>query len=446
MTVTVVMALAFTVSDVSAAQKAYPAQKKSNLYRVYAGSEVKNGTITVVNAEKFYIYSQKDNDIVYYEKANGTDIKKVKTPTKKSKKTETKTFTITKDTTFKFKVVKKNATAAQVKKAKTYYVIIKVKNVNPFKNTTESITLDKGQSFQVNIQSLNKNAYDRIIYSSDEDKTIYGTCTNANKKFKITVTKNCTIKVNAYKLNKKVGTKTYNVTLKTYTKPSDYKFYTVESNWVLEGTQKIAYFDDGSGHYLTQSGIEVPDGFKLVTKYNGKSGYNYKLNTTNTFYYELYRARYYKVNGEYEFASWELVEKKTLTYKVWDNTFKAGYNGFYGFVAPVNGYVKNSNSYVGAWAYYMKDGDETVYRTFLKPGEALDPEYQWIAMELKLNGERAWTPAQVKYNFDGLYNRFCSYNAFMEAYNGLHDEVNTYGRPAPTLAPTSSPVSPETPQ
>lgn len=47
-------------------------------------------------------------------------------------------------------------------------------------------------------------------------------------------------------------------------------------------------------------------------------------------------------------------------------------------------------------------------------------------MELKLNGERAWTPAQVKYNFDGLYNEFCDYNAFMEAYNGLHDEVNTY--------------------
>lgn len=432
--VTVVMALAFTVSDVDAAQKVYPAQKSSKLYEVFIseGSFVKNGTLNLVNVDKVILNATGNKNVMYYEKANGTDVKKVKTPTKKSKKIDWKEFTITKDTTFKFKVVKKKATAAQIKKAKTYYVVIKVKNVNPFKETTENVSLDKGQSFQVSIQSLDKNAYDHLVYSSAEDETIYGTCTSATKKFKITVNKNCTIKVNAYKLNKKVGTKTYNVTLKTYTKPSKYKFYTVDSNWVLEDSQLMAYFDNGSGDYLYQSEIVIPDGFKLVTKYNGKNYYNYKLNTTNTFYYELYRARYYKVNGKYEFASWELVEKKTLTYKVWKNNFSAGYIGLPGFVAPAANYTKG---YEGAWCYCKKEDDNTVYRTFLKPGEELNPEYYWIHIELKINGEEAWTSTQEDYEYNAMLDGFCTYRAFKEACQGKHDFVNS------TVA-----VSPEVPQ
>ena len=93
-----------------------------------------------------------------------------------------------------------------------------------------------------------------------------------------------------------------------------------------------------------------------------------------------------------------------------------------------------------------RQDNNTVYRTFLKPGEALDQEYYWIDAELKINGEEEWTPAQEDYVFNENLDRFCSYKAFMEAYNGLHDEVNTYGKVEPTPIPTSSPVSPETPQ
>lgn len=67
-------------------------------------------------------------------------------------------------------------------------------------------------------------------------------------------------------------------------------------------------------------------------------------------------------------------------------------------------------------------------------------------MELKLNGERAWTPAQVKYHYDSLFNEFCNYKAFMEAYNGLHDEVNSPVVVTPTAAPTAAPVTTEVPQ
>ena len=134
------------------------------------------------------------------------------------------------------------------------------------------------------------------------------------------------------------------------------------------------------------------------------------------------------------------MEKKTLTYKVWDNTCGVGYNGLSGFVAPAASFVKGRSNYEGMWVYYRKsyDDDSTVYRTFLQPGEALDPDYYWVEFELKVNGERALTPAQLRYSYDSLANHFCNYKAFMEAYNGLHDEVNTYGK--------VEPVSPDVPQ
>lgn len=67
-----------------------------------------------------------------------------------------------------------------------------------------------------------------------------------------------------------------------------------------------------------------------------------------------------------------------------------------------------------------------------------------VAYETKFNDGREWTAAQAKYYYDDLFNRFCDYNVFMEAYNGLHDEVNTYDKPVSPEVPFA--VSPETPQ
>lgn len=116
-------------------------------------------------------------------------------------------------------------------------------------------------------------------------------------------------------------------------------------------------------------------------------------------------------------------------------------------MAPAKGYT---SGYEGLWCYCMKENDNTVYRTFLQPGEALNPEYKWIHIELKINGEEAWTPAQEDYVFGRDVDGFCTYKAFKDACQGKHDFVNSpvVVEPtlAPTLAPTSSPVTPEIPQ
>lgn len=91
----------------------------------------------------------------------------------------------------------------------------------------------------------------------------------------------------------------------------------------------------------------------------------------------------------------------------------------------------------------MKQDDNTVYRTFLKTGEALDPDYKWIHIELKINGEDAWTSAQEDYVFDRDVDGFCTYKAFKDACQGKHDFVNS---PVVTPAPTAAPVSPDVPQ
>lgn len=424
--------------SVEAAQKVYPATKNSKAYEVISEDcdKVKNGVVTITNNSKFYLYVLKSNYVMYYEKASGAKVSSVKTPTKSSKKVvrfNEKSFFITKDTTFKFKVVKKNATKTQIKNAKTYYVTVKVKKVSPFKKSSETLTMDYGDVFSFSVDR--KDLYDDVKVYINGDLTRYTKASNGVYTYDA-ITKDTTIKVAAYKNNKKVGTKTYKITLKTYTKPTNYTFHTIESNWVLEGCQPIAYFTNGSTEWTKEcytAGTKVPDGFKLVEKYNGKSGYNYKLNTTNTYSYELYRARYYKVDGEYEFAKWEFVKKGTETYKVFKNNSSMGYYGFTGFKAPVN-YCKG---YEGVWVYCMKDGDNTVYRTFLKPGEALDTEYYWINAEIKINDERAYTVAQTSYQYAEFVGGFCTWDAYLAAYQGKHDFVNNYN---PTV------VTPDVPQ
>lgn len=206
--VTVVMTLAFTGSTVEAAQKAYPAQKNSKLYGMYLDSAiytntVKNGVLNVVNADELSIYAKNDK-IMYYEKANGADVAKVKTPTKYSKKLSSAEFVIAKDTTFKFKVVKKNATAKQIKKAKTYYVIIKVKKDTNFFTQEPKTLLDKGEELTY---KCNKEIIDGAQVYFDGKRTFSLAPTKDNTKVKMVF----------YKYGKKVGTKSFTVTWKKYT-------------------------------------------------------------------------------------------------------------------------------------------------------------------------------------------------------------------------------------
>ena len=92
-------------------------------------------------------------------------------------------------------------------------------------------------------------------------------------------------------------------------------------------------------------------------------------------------------------------------------------------VAPTANYTRG---YEGLWCYCKKENDNTVYRTFLKPGETLNPEYYWIDAELKINGEEEWTSAQEDYLYYGDdLDGFCSYKAFKEACQGKHDFVNS---------------------
>ena len=440
--VTVIATLAFTATTAEAAQKAYPAKASTKLYSIGcigAGEcKIKNGDVSITNSGYITLHDEKYNYIMYYEKANGINVSKVKTPTKKSKKitgtAQCKTFKITKDTTFKFKVVKKNATKTQIKKAKTYYLTVKVNNVSPFNQSKETVTIDGGDSITISVDKPGLANDEKIYVNGKSVKdSVDCSCTHDSKTYKWiytikNITKPSTVKYVAYKNGKKIGTKTYTVKLKTYTLPSKYTFHTIKSNWVLPHAQPIAYFTDGSDNYLSEcfsAGTKVPDGFKLVEKYNGKSGYNYKLNEVNTYYYELYRARYYKVNGEYKFASWEFIKKGTETYKVWKNTFSAGFVFGEGWGAPKSSYTAG---YEGLWCYCYKKGEGdsgVVYRIFLMPGEKLNPEYTGITFELMINGEREWTTDQADYEYVKGFTSWCTHDMFMEAYNGLHDELNT---------------------
>ena len=402
----IAMVAAVTFSTVSAEAKEYKAQRNSNLYGMCLESTpnsentVKNGVMNVVNADELSIYAKNDK-IMYYEKANGTDVSKVKTPTTKSKHHEWgKSIKITKDTVIKFKVVKQKTlykkdgsfkkyapiTAAQLKKAKTYYVVIKVKKVNPFKQTKENVYLDKSKKLTVDIKSLDPATFDELTYTTDGSNPTLKSRSLYTYNPTITVNKNCTIKVAAFKLGKKVGTKTYTVTLKKYTNKVTNPYRLPERSYIFE--VPTASTDKELEMEVSCKGVDLTKGDRNLPK-DG----TVKQSIVTV---KQYQKVYYKENGKLVQCDRKLYSTETKKYNVpcfnaeqHKGTTDKCYAGFCKTEEEFPGITGMRITYVNTDGYLVTE--------LVAPGERMKGEMMYGAyFEFQVNGEWEFTTDRAR--------------------------------------------------